>query len=91
MLQTTEVINQIAEITGGTKKDAKAHLDAFKQVVVEAIERGEDVKLKGFVDFISQEVAEGTKRNPQDGSEVFVPAHRKAKASLSKALRKQAL
>lgn len=91
MLQTQEVINQIAEITGGTKKDAKAHFDAFKEVVVGAIERGEDVKIKGFVEFTTQEVAEGTARNPQDGSEVVVPAHRKAKATLSKSLRKQAL
>ena len=89
MLQTQEVINQMAEITGGTKKDAKAHLDAFKEVVVEAIERGEDVKLKGFVDFVTAEVAERKAKNPQDGSEVVVPAHRKASAKLSKSLRKQ--
>lgn len=88
MLQTTEVVNQIAEITGGTKKDAKAHLDAFRSVVVSALEQGEDIQLKGFVNFTSKEVAEGTGRNPQDGSEVVVPAHRKAKASIAKSLRK---
>lgn len=88
MLQTTEVVNAIAEITGGTKKDAKMYLTAFQDVVVSALQRGEDVKLKGFVNFESKEVAEGTGRNPQDGTQVVVPAHRKAKASLSKSLRK---
>lgn len=85
---TKEVINQIAEITGGTKKDAKEHLDAFKSVVVGALERGEDVELKGFVNFTSKEVAEAEGRNPKTGEAVSVPAHRKAKASLSKTLRK---
>lgn len=65
-----------------------AHLNAFKSVVVSALGRGEDVKLKGFVDFTSKEVKARTAKNPQDGSPVEVPAHRKATASLSKALRK---
>jgi DNA-binding protein HU-beta len=88
MLQTTEVVNAIAEITGGTKKDAKAHLDAFKAVVVNSLENGQDIELKGFVNFVSKEVAEGTARNPQTGEEVAVPAHRKASAKLAKSLRK---
>jgi DNA-binding protein HU-beta len=85
---TQDVVKAIAEITGGTQKDAKAHLDAFKAVVVGALERGEDVELKGFVNFVSTEVAERTAHNPQDGSEVVVPAHRKASAKLAKGLRK---
>lgn len=88
MLQTTEMVNGMAEITGGTKKDAKAHLDAFKAVVVGAIERGEDIELKGLVNFVSKEVAERTAKNPQDGSPVTVPAHRKVSAKLAKSLRK---
>jgi DNA-binding protein HU-beta len=88
MLQTQEVINQMAEITGGTKKDAKAHLDAFKTVVVGGLERGEDIKLKGFAEFTTKAVDARVGRNPQDGSPVEVPAHRKASASLAKGLRK---
>ncbi|MEX3625203.1 HU family DNA-binding protein [Viridibacillus arvi] len=85
---TQETVSAIAEITGGTKKDAKAHLDAFKEVVVGALERGEDVELKGFVSFTTKEVAERTAQNPQNGEEVVVPAHRKGSASLAKSLRK---
>lgn len=88
MLQTTEVVNAMAEITGGTKKDAKLHLDAFKEVVVNALTTGEDVELKGFVNFTSKDVAERTARNPQDGTPVAVEAHRKATATLAKGLRK---
>lgn len=88
MLHTDEIVKGIAGITGGTQKDAKAHLDAFKQVVVKAIKDGEDVKLKGFVDFTSKEVDEYTAKNPQNGEDVQVPAHRRAKASLAPILRK---
>lgn len=83
-----DVINAIAEKTGGTKKDAREHLEAFEAVVVEALTRGEDVALKGFVSFSSKEVAEGTARNPQSGEEVTVPAHRKASVKLAKGIRK---
>jgi len=88
MLQTTEMVNKIAEITGGTKKDAKAHLDAFKTAVVDSLEAGQDVQLKGFVSFTSKEVAEHEARNPQNGETVVVPAHRRAKATLAETLRK---
>lgn len=85
---THDVVKAIAEITGGTQKEAKANLEAFRTVVVEALGRGEDVALKGFVTFESKEVAERQAKNPQNGEAVTVPAHRKASASLAKSLRK---
>lgn len=83
-----EFITAVATEAGVNKKQTKAVVDAMKTVVVEALERGEDVKLLGFVDFTSKTVEEATGRNPQTGESVVVPAHRKAKASLSKSLRK---
>lgn len=85
---TQDVVNAIAEITGGTKKDAKAHLDAFATVVKEAIARKEPVELKGFVSFETKEVSARTAKNPQTGEDVQVEAHTKASASLAKSLRK---
>lgn len=82
------LIKEIAVKTGGTQKEARSHVNAFEDVVVEALEAGTDVKLKGFVDFTSKEVEARTARNPQTGEAVEVPAHRKATASLSKTLRK---
>ncbi|MED3440181.1 HU family DNA-binding protein [Bacillus subtilis] len=66
----------------------KAHLKAYETVVIDTLKKGEDVKQKGFVDFTTKEVPARTARNPQTGEPVEVPAHRKATASLSKALRK---
>lgn len=85
---TQDVVNAMAEITGGTKKDAKAHLDAFKEVVVSALERKEAVELKGFVSFETKEVEARTAKNPQTGEDVQVEAHTKASASIAKSLRK---
>lgn len=66
----------------------KAFMASEKAVIVGALTRGEDVALKGFVSFESKEVAERTAKNPQNGEDVVVPAHRKASASLAKGLRK---
>lgn len=88
MLQTTEIVALIAEKQEISKVQAKKNFDAVKEVIVEAIKRGEDIELKGFVNFESKQVAEGTARNPQNGEQVTVPAHRKASAKLAKSLRK---
>ena len=87
-MKTQEIVKAMAEITEGTQKDAKLHLDAFKAVVTESLERGEDVEIKGFVSFTSKQVEARTAKNPQTGEDVAVPAHRKATASLAKSLRK---
>jgi DNA-binding protein HU-beta len=90
---TQDVVKAIqAELKGqeieASQATVKAHLNAFEAVVVRALSEGEDVKLKGFVDFTSKPVAERTAKNPQTGEDVTVPAHRKATASLAKGLRK---
>ncbi|MFJ8247308.1 HU family DNA-binding protein [Peribacillus asahii] len=85
---TQEFVKAIAEKTGETQVKTKAFVDATKEVVTEALERGEDIELKGFVSFVSKEVPAGTARNPKTGEEVAVEAHRKASAKLAKSLRK---
>lgn len=82
------LVKAVAQETEGTQKDARKHIDAFETVVKGALAEGEDVKIKGFVDFTSKQVEARTARNPQTGESVEVPAHRKATATLSKTLRK---
>ncbi len=81
-------IKAVAQEAEGTQKEARKYVDAVETVVKGALANGEDVKLKGFVDFTSKAVEARTARNPQTGEPVEVPAHRKATASLSKTLRK---
>lgn len=79
-----ELKDQGIEVSRDT---VKAHLSAFETVVTTTLPT-EDVKIKGFVDFTSKAVEAGEARNPATGEKVAVPAHRKAKASLAKGLRK---
>ena len=88
MINKDAFIKAVAEKAEGTQKEARKYVGAVQGVVVDALEAGQDIKLKGFVDFTSKEVAEGQARNPQTGETVVVPAHRKAKATLAKSLRK---
>ena len=85
---TQETVKAIAGKTGSTQKEAKAFLDAFKEVVVGELSVGGSVELKGFVTFETKAVAEREAKNPQDGSPVTVAAHTKASASLAPSLRK---
>lgn len=87
-MKTQELVKAVALKTGGTQKDAKAHIDAIKEVVSDELAQGGSVELKGFVAFTTAPVAERTARNPKTGEDVTVPAHTKARASLSKSLRK---
>lgn len=88
MLLTKDVVDAMAEITGGSKKDAKAHLDAFATVVKASITSKEGMELKGLVSFGTAEVAERQAKNPQNGADVTVEAHTKAFAKLAPSLRK---
>lgn len=88
MVLTQDIINRMAEITGGTKKDAKLHFDAFKQANVEALEAGEDIAIKGFYTVENKLVEAHKAKNPKTQEEVDVPAHRKATMKLAKGLRK---
>lgn len=83
-----QFIKAVAEQAQGTQVEARKFVDAVEAVVVDALERGEEIKLAGFLTFETKEVAETTGRNPQNGEAVVIPAHRKATVKLAKALRK---
>lgn len=71
-----------------SQNTVKAFMDSFEAVTKGALVRGEDVKLKGFVDFTSKAVEKREAKNPKTGADVTVEAHRKSSAKLAKGLRK---
>lgn len=86
---TKDLVRAIAEITGGTQKDAKMHLDATLEAIVRGLREEGSVELKGFGKFVTKEVEERTAKNPKTGEDVLVPAHRKVSAKLSPAVKAQ--
>lgn len=69
-----DLVSAMAEVTGMTKKDTAAAVDAFIEVVSETLEKGEDVALVGFGTFKVKERAARKGRNPQTGEEIDIPA-----------------
>lgn len=53
-----EMIDKLSEVTGVTKKDTKAILDAFPDVIKEAVEKEGKVSMVGFATFEKHHVEE---------------------------------
>ncbi|SMO68272.1 bacterial nucleoid protein Hbs [Balnearium lithotrophicum] len=70
----SELVAAIAEKAGIRKKDAEAALNAFIQVVEEALKKGDKIEIRGFGTFLMKERAPRVARNPKTGEKVEVPA-----------------
>lgn len=82
-----ELIAAIAEKAGFTKKDTGIVLEAFIDVVVEALARREDVKLVGFGTFTTAERSPRECRNPQTGETFMSEAKVAPKLKFGKAVK----
>lgn len=66
-----------------TKKSMTTYVEAMLDVIVDAMADGEDVKLTGFGNFTVVDKPERIARNPQNGSELVIPAHKAPKFKFS--------
>ena len=73
-MNKSELIAAIAAKTGETKKDAEATLNAFVDVVTNALVKGDKVQLVGFGTFEVRKRAARKGRNPQTKEEIKIPA-----------------
>lgn len=69
-----ELIKSISEKSGLSKKDSEIALDAFINVVSDALVNGDTVKIVGFGNFTVKDRAERNGRNPSTGEEITIPA-----------------
>ncbi|GAA0117188.1 MULTISPECIES: HU family DNA-binding protein [Clostridium] len=69
-----ELVTNMAEKSGLTKKDAETALKAFIESVEEALSKGEKVQLVGFGTFETRERAARKGRNPRTKEEIDIPA-----------------
>ncbi len=86
-MNKSELIAAIAAKTGETKKDAEATLNAFIDVVTEALVRGDKVQLVGFGSFEVRKRAARKGRNPQTKEEIKIPASKAPVFKAGKALK----
>jgi DNA-binding protein HU-beta len=82
-----EFVDRLAAKSGLTKKDAASFVDAFTEVITEALKKGEEVQFTGFGKFYSQtrEAREGI--NPQTKAKINIPASRAPKFSAGSGLK----
>jgi DNA-binding protein HU-beta len=83
----TELVTNVAEKAGLTKKDAEKAVNALFASVEEALVDGGKVQLIGFGTFEVKERAARTGRNPQTGKEIQIAASKNPSFKAGKALK----
>ena len=86
-MNKAELIAAIAAKTGDTKKGVEASVNAFVDVVTEALVKGDKVQLVGFGSFEVRKRAARKGRNPQTKEEIKIPASKAPVFKAGKALK----
>ncbi len=86
-LTKADIVRRIAQGTGLTKTDTGAVVDGFIEAVVEALQKGEHIEIRGFGTFKSVSRAPRTGRNPRTGAEVRISRRKAPVFKPSKELR----
>ena len=86
-MNKTELVANVAEKAGLSKKDAEKALSAVIESVEEALVEGDKVQLIGFGTFEGKDRAARTGRNPQTGKEIKIAASRNPVFKAGKALK----
>ena len=86
-MNKAELIAAIAAKTGDTKKAAEASVNAFVEVVKNALVEGDKVQLVGFGSFEVRKRAARKGRNPQTKEEIKIPASKAPVFKAGKALK----
>ena len=86
-MNKTELTAALASKTGFAKKDAEMALNAFVEVVTDALTSGEKVQVVGFGSFEVKERPARTARNPRTGEEIEIEASKAPVFKAGKALK----
>ncbi|WP_369053862.1 MULTISPECIES: HU family DNA-binding protein [Kineococcus] len=86
-MNRSELVSALAEKSGVTQTDADSVLSAFGDVLIEAVGRGEDVRLPGLLTLERVERAARTGRNPRTGETLEIAASYGAKLTAGSKLK----
>lgn len=68
-----ELAEQVSEKIGLTRKETECIINAFCESIVNALEKGDKVEIRGFGSFRVRHRASRSGRNPKTGESVQVP------------------
>ncbi len=71
-----DLVNEVARVVDLTKKDSEVIVDEVLRSLVEALNRGEKIELRGFGSFRVRQRSSRRGRNPKTGESVDIPAKR---------------
>ncbi len=86
-MNKTELVANVAEKAGLTKKDAEKAVNALFSSIEEALVKDDKVQMIGFGTFEVKDRAARTGRNPQTGAEIKIPASKNPVFKAGKALK----
>ena len=72
----TDIVAALFERLGLNKREAKDMVEAFFEVIRDALENGESVKLSGFGNFQLRDKPQRPGRNPKTGEAIPIAARR---------------
>lgn len=87
-LNRTELVAAVAERAGLTKAQADGALNAFQDVLIDSLSKGEAVKVTGLMSVERVSRAARTGRNPRTGEEIQIPAGFGVKLTAGSTLKK---
>ena len=70
-----DLVSDISDKTGVEKIAVQATIESFMNSVIEAMENGENVYLRGFGSFIVKKRAEKTGRDISKNTTIIIPEH----------------
>ena len=86
-MNKSELVDALSKKTGATKKASEETLNAFVEVVTDALKKGDKVQLIGFGSFEVRKRAARKGRNPQTGEEIKIAASKSPVFKAGKALK----
>ena len=75
-LTKADIADRLFNEVGLNKREAKEFVDAYFEIIRQALENGENVKLSGFGNFQLREKNQRPGRNPKTGEEIPISARR---------------
>ena len=86
-MNKTELIAEVANKAGLSRKDAEKALGAVVETITEAVVKGDKVQLVGFGSFETKQREAHTGRNPKTKETIEIPATRVPVFKAGKALK----
>jgi integration host factor subunit alpha len=88
-----ELIKAVSEKTGFSTQDSADLMERLFEILTEALEKGEQIKISGFGNFVARQKRPRRGRNPQTGGEIVISGRKvvtfKASSVLRKALKQE--